>query len=302
MITKDVLVQLLHYLQCHGFCKVYHDPVSGKPYFGLENRYRDLQIIDGDVIYHAEHGDYILVENATKSATKPTRVLIQDNSYISSLSISDYRSPRNQLPIQINEFTPLIQNPRERLEQDENDYNWSLFEYICQYATLFSISILNNMSLDENVKKSIQHDLASSDDIHPTQKIIEALDDDSERFEQNIIAMLKEHLSQNNFKDNNDNVIGNNEIKPQKVGPIAITITPTKDESSIVDACKVIGRDICLSHLSEWFTFLNKPIEKELLLSGFGLTIVTGALKQVGIVGNDTFITNEPEIIGILNK
>ena len=303
MIKKESLSTLFKYLSYHAKSQIYFEPETGQPFHGYHYPFASLKIISDDIVYLAEENDLILmsISNNKNSANNNQKISIHEQDYTNELTIRRYQSPRKQLPFPITEYTPLSFNVEETNIKKAHEYNWSLYEFVVQVSSVETFNILNEMSLTDTQKNEIISDLNTSDNVNPCKKVIDSPHIQTDSFEDELISRIKLHLSKACYQDINGNYIGDHsKDNVIKVGPLSVSINATGDNSTILEACTLHGHNIDLSKIAKWYPFLNKKMDRDFLHSELGLSAVIGALKQAGIIGHDSYVTNEIEIIRIL--
>lgn len=297
MISIESLSALLTYLRYHDKCKIYYEPETGQPFHGYQYPLNELKIIDDNIVYLAEKNEYILLTETGKNR----RLAIHEPGFIEEMTVHRFQSARKELTFPINEFTPFDIKAESINIDNAVEFNWALYEYMILISSLETFKLLNEMEFNENQKSEVMEDLTSGDDIYPCQKILKSPHINETNFKEKLLIRIRDLLMNDYYQDINGNVIGNKATgKKNMVGPISVCIEPFNEKSSISDSCKIYGRTVDLSFIANWYPFLNKKIDKEFLVSDFGLSVVKGALKQAGIIGHDSFVTNEAKIIRII--
>lgn len=299
MIDKADLIALLNFLKYHNLCQAYYDKNNGLIHIGYQLKLDVLRIKARDVVYHVEKDDVILLDNSHGLE----RISIKEPHNLSQYSVHRYQSPMKNLPFPLKSITPFDKSLSGIDYKTDSECNWTLFELMQQLATSSLIHVIEKHTPNGIVTDDLKATLSSSDQVHPCIKANELITEQNEQFKNDVVRHIQRELDTKLYEDSNGNRLGNELCKVAEiVGPMAVTIEPTKPIQTIGTACKIYGRDINLQKLSEWFSYLAKDIQKDVLESEFGVSLVYGALKQAGLYGENTFVTNNKSSIRILKS
>lgn len=299
MITKNEFIRLIDFLKYHNKCNTYYDNNTGLIHLGYQIKIANLRVVDETVIYHADYGDIVMLDNSHGLE----RISVRHPSRANIFSIHRYQSPRKSLPFPIDEYTPFDESLQGIDYRYNLECNWSLFEFVNQLATTSMLKILENKSLSKRQLEKIKEALSTSDILHPCIKTINLLEDSFPYLKSEIVKEISENLKNNSYIDSNGNVLGSTKNSEGTfVGPMAIVVESDHPNTSLAESCLILGRDINLVDLSNWFNYLTKRTPCSVIMSEFGLGIVYGALKQVGLNGECCYVTNDPTAISILKS